>query len=265
MPLVPEHYRINKPIEPKPKGTFRVVCLGDSSTIGDGVEANETYCDNLEKILSEKLAPTPVETINAGFYGYTSYQGELLFAKYADTLAPDATIFYFGANDAVFAPVREDKNWENVPHWALQTNHFISSHSHFYRFFRNVNIRYILQAMVHPFNKSARKIHYKPRVSMEDFFLNLNSVRKITAEYGGKAYIVPYLSLNGDSALVQATYFDRYQNQRLIDLFPVFQRILENGGTPFVDGIHPNPNGHRIIAEMLAEKILLDFPPNPQN
>jgi len=251
---------VEKPVAPKVEGTFRVVCLGDSSTIGAGVSKEETYCSILEGILKEKLAPIPVEAINGGRYGYSSYQGRILLEKYEEILRPDAVVFYFGANDGIFAPVREDKNWEKVPKFALMMNHNLYINSYFYRFIKNINTRYLLQTMVHPFNKSQRKVSHRARVEIEDFFHNLTAMEKIAKKYNGHVYVVPYLAVNEKGELFQSPYFDGYVDKRVIDLMPPFNKMMENNMAPFVDSIHPNFAGHSIIANLLAEKILTDFP-----
>lgn len=263
-PLLPGQYRIDKPPYPKPDGAFRVVCLGDSSTIGDGVKANETYCAQLEDLLSEKLAPRKVEAINAGFFGYSSFQGLKLMEQYHQVLQPDAVVFYFGANDGVFAPVRQDKDWDKVPPWALKSNHYMYINSSFYRVLRNVNVRYLMQTLVHPFNKEARTQSHRPRVTRNDFFKNLDAICNITSNHGGEVYLVPYLSMAGDT-LIQAAYFDNYENDRLIDIRPGFAGILKAGQSPFVDGIHPSPEGHRIIAELLSDKMIADLQLSDKN
>ena len=83
-PLQPFPYRIEKPIEPKPKGVFRVLCLGDSSTWGDGVEPEQAFCPVLKTILQPRMPNVRVETINAAFKGYSSFQGRMLFEQYED-------------------------------------------------------------------------------------------------------------------------------------------------------------------------------------
>ena len=60
--------------EAKPKGTFRIVCLGDSCTFGDEVKADEAYPHRLETILAQALAAPRVEVINGGVPGTSLYQ-----------------------------------------------------------------------------------------------------------------------------------------------------------------------------------------------
>lgn len=259
-PLEYGHYRIDKTIEPKnSEDIFRIVCLGDSSTIGDSVNSDQTYCAQLEKLLADRWPSRKVEAFNCGFFGYSSYQGRMLFEQYYSRLQPDAVIFYFGVNDAVFAPVREDKDWNKVPRLALKANYHLYKRSHFYRFLRNINVRYVLQTMVHPFNTQKRNLFHRQRVRPEDFFANLNAIENLAAKGEGKVYVVPYLSLDGKK-LLHAAFFDRYSNERMIDLEPVFRDTLDHGLSPFVDGTHPSPEGHRMIAEMLIPLIEKDFP-----
>ena len=51
----------------KPEGTERILVLGDSFTFGWGVESDETYSQQLEKILAGNHPGRSIEVINAGF------------------------------------------------------------------------------------------------------------------------------------------------------------------------------------------------------
>jgi len=84
----------------KPEGEIRVVCFGDSRTIGEGLEEGHTYPARLEAALRRSFRNRPVRVINAGADGWSSHQGLKLlndgFARYR----PDFAVFAFGINDA---------------------------------------------------------------------------------------------------------------------------------------------------------------------
>ena len=67
----------NREISPLPSpGTYRILALGDSLTLGWGVESNETFAIKLEQILNKK-PPNDykrVEVINAGVGNYNTSQ-----------------------------------------------------------------------------------------------------------------------------------------------------------------------------------------------
>jgi lysophospholipase L1-like esterase len=81
----------------KPKGVFRVVCLGESSTFGYRNRDDETYPFLLGRLFTEEKLP--VEVINAGFPYYNS--GSILSLVKQDILnyKPDLITLYAGYND----------------------------------------------------------------------------------------------------------------------------------------------------------------------
>ena len=81
----------------KPAGTFRILCLGDSTTFGWSVADDETYPFQLEKLLRERYPGRPVQVLNLGVTGYTSLQGRELFRS--ENFRPDLVVFAFGPND----------------------------------------------------------------------------------------------------------------------------------------------------------------------
>jgi len=89
----------------KPDGTFRILLLGDSMSMGEGVASEKTYLRQLESLL-EKEATERIETINAAVRGYGSDQELLLFRRLGKTYDPDLVILaFFLYNDM-------QDNWE---------------------------------------------------------------------------------------------------------------------------------------------------------
>jgi len=80
-------------LDRNPKDRFRLVCLGDSLTLGYGVDDVQTYPYLLE-------AHNPqLETINMGQGGYSIGQCYLWYKEVADRLEADAVIFAFIVDD----------------------------------------------------------------------------------------------------------------------------------------------------------------------
>lgn len=59
-------YRSSYPKEKKP-GEIRIICLGDSTTIGSGVKYEESYPYLLEKLFLKKYPHKNIKVLNAGF------------------------------------------------------------------------------------------------------------------------------------------------------------------------------------------------------
>lgn len=82
----------------KPAGSFRVACLGSSSTAGSGANSEEmSYPRQLQQIL-EAAADQPVEVINGGIPGVPLYLLKVYLEEVLVLLKPDLVVLYFGAN-----------------------------------------------------------------------------------------------------------------------------------------------------------------------
>jgi lysophospholipase L1-like esterase len=83
----------------KPKGTFRIVCLGGSTTFGIGELNDEnTYPRILEQSLNTYFKGS-FQVINAGTPGWTSREGLANLKLRLLDLAPDMIVIYEGLND----------------------------------------------------------------------------------------------------------------------------------------------------------------------
>lgn len=68
-------------IIPKPESTFRILMLGDSFTLGHGVEIEQTFSKILENHLNNEFQQTNVEVINAGYASGFTWDEAYLFTK----------------------------------------------------------------------------------------------------------------------------------------------------------------------------------------
>jgi lysophospholipase L1-like esterase len=82
----------------KKKGTTRIICLGASPTFGWGVNYEDTYPCQLEKLLNQN-ASIDFEVINGGEIGYSSYQGLLFLKNEISRLNPDIITVSYVLND----------------------------------------------------------------------------------------------------------------------------------------------------------------------
>lgn len=99
--LINERGFRSAPIAPvKPAGTTRILCIGDSTTFGFGVEREESYGSRLARWLNAGGNGT-FEVINAGIPAYTSHQSLEVLREFR-TDAIDWVFCYIGAwNDYV--------------------------------------------------------------------------------------------------------------------------------------------------------------------
>jgi lysophospholipase L1-like esterase len=92
----------------KPSARFRVVCLGDSMTMGYGVDDEATY-----------PAYPVVQAVNMGQGGYSVGQCYLWYLREGPRLAPDALVATFILNDIWRMTNMRTPNGSAVPHFAL--------------------------------------------------------------------------------------------------------------------------------------------------
>ena len=87
-------------MQPAP-GAIRVVVLGDSSTFGWGVEESETFPAQLRTALAARLGRPldQVEVIGLGVPGYSTFQGLVLLQRLGLALHPDLLVWSYLSND----------------------------------------------------------------------------------------------------------------------------------------------------------------------
>lgn len=85
----------------KPKGTYRIVTIGDSFAFGYGVDRNKTFQAVAEERLKQRFPGRDVEVLDLGFVTAGSLDARYIYMRDAiDRLQPDAVIvtFFYGAD-----------------------------------------------------------------------------------------------------------------------------------------------------------------------
>ena len=82
----------------KPTGVKRIVCLGDSFTVGYEVEAEDTFAAVLERQLNGAGGPR-VEVLNAGVSGFSNAEECLYLERELLKYEPDVVVLSFFPND----------------------------------------------------------------------------------------------------------------------------------------------------------------------
>lgn len=94
----PQRFRGSEPVGSFPRqGTIRIAALGDSFTIGEGVNDDETYPAMLQKAL--RAANFDVQVINAGVAGVGTAAEALFYDEYVRQFHPDIVLLGVFAND----------------------------------------------------------------------------------------------------------------------------------------------------------------------
>ncbi len=102
----------------KPPRTFRIVALGDSSTFGWGVETGRIYPHLLEAALRSRHPGSPIEVVNLGVCGYSSFQGLILLQREAMRYQPDLVTLSYGSNDFSKVPEAFEEVYHSNMGWS---------------------------------------------------------------------------------------------------------------------------------------------------
>lgn len=223
--------------EPKPPGEFRILAIGDSNTLGWSGPGEPSWPMYLEQELGRS-----VRVVNAGVYGYTSYQGLVRLDQALGTW-PDLVLVSFGGNDALRVPMSDHdyaaRAWvENamlmlrLGHLALKVRDAIASPP-------------AMDSLV-------------PRVSYEEYTRNLTTMiercRKagvqialLTRPFLGDTEDIPLklssLEYNKLTAMVSEVH-----GVLLIDVYEHFAGMERF----FTDYMHFNEEGHKRAARFIA-------------
>ena len=84
----------------KPEGTSRVLCLGDSFTLGYTVSRENLFVDQLEHWWQEE--GRQVDVVNAGTEGYSTDQEVAWLMKHGETWKPDLVLLFAYENDIYY-------------------------------------------------------------------------------------------------------------------------------------------------------------------
>jgi lysophospholipase L1-like esterase len=104
-------FRGGEPATPKPKGLFRVVLLGGSTSFDPDLRYEDTYGRQLELALGKALAPRPAEVQCAAVSAYNSEHSLIRYAADAIDLDADVVLVMDSVNDVyvnTFRPFRRD-------------------------------------------------------------------------------------------------------------------------------------------------------------
>src|SRR5262249_39736248 len=92
-------FRGQAPVTPKPHDLVRVVAVGDSVTFGLGVNDDDTFCVQTERLLRSRHAGLDLEVNNLAVPGYDTRQEVTLLGRHVESLRPDVVLVGFYSND----------------------------------------------------------------------------------------------------------------------------------------------------------------------
>lgn len=244
----------------KPPGTIRVLCLGGSSTYGDGVrETDKVYPGVLERLLRKRFPDRRIEVLNAGISGYTTYQALLYLKRDLLQLDPDVVTLYFAHNDG--NNPTHYKTYKELHEIATRRSDWVRAvqrllrRSRLYVGWSNL-IGYVKREWIAG-EDLARRV---PSVPEEDFKENLREFVRLSRERGFELVFLPEVTAGLFSdPLPYKEYYDAMaevggaEGVPVVDTLGAFRARWEDG--LLYDNVHPTEVGHRLLAERLYETL----------
>lgn len=228
---------------PKPKDTYRIICLGDSTT------ANEDWVRFLEGLLNQNSPATKFEVWNCGVTGYNLIQYCRALQEKWLKYDPDMVIIGFCLNDFETTPlvVRDGgclvgyfPNREILP----AVNPFLFKHSALYRF--------IAMRLFFPSVRDNRESIIETSRNYLQETKNLLSKEKVN-------FLIVILGLTKNFQQCPQQWQDNYKeiaravrdyNIDYLDMVQVFQKN-NPAGLMREDELHFNEKGSRIVAQKI--------------
>lgn len=257
-------------------GTLRVVCMGDSSTYGVGIPLEQTYVSILGRSLEYQLKQ-PVEMVNAGCPGYSSYQGLKLLESDVLPLRPDVVTLFFGAwNDFTPAIGGDDEAKGargRLPAWTDRAL-VAAEHSRLYMLLAHgyellagntTDARFGLRSLDEYLKGfAAGRPPEGERVPPDKFAANLRRMIRLARERGTLPVLVsPPLSQESQRehpvfSLYRDAVHDVGATEKVL-LVPASEDLAareKDREDIFLDPIHPNVHGHEIIAALATQRLV---------
>ena len=270
----------------KDVNTFRIFCMGNSTTFGLSVIREEAFPEILRNLLREKFDGKNIEVINSGIPGYSSFQGLVQLKRVILKLKPDLITCCYGKNDALKIPdyVDKDLHQRNIS-LKGRTREFLL-HSKIFVLLENIGIR--IRRMINNRDGNSRKA-VEQRVPPTDFESNIREIITLSENSNIKPILINHYSVDHSNNEYQSTAYNdiinKVSNEKgitIVDTKEIFREafhtlhtnddqrrkieqlypesfIVDNISKKvfYMDHCHPTRFGHYIIAQALLENITI--------
>lgn len=232
----------------KPPGGRRAMVLGGSHPYGMWVGTSEAYSSVLADLIAARGGPK-WEVLNAACPGHTTFQGLQYLRGEGVRYAPDVVIFDLGTNDSLplsLAYARPDHEVQAVPR-EVEVSTSALQGSAVYRLLRKA-----LEGSVG--RPEAGAVRVPPARRAE----NQRQVAALARERGFKVLFVSQVAVSSWNGPGPASCNYRPSEDGFVpevDICGLFEGRGDDAGRFFVDRMHANPAGHRLIAEEIMRRM----------
>ncbi len=252
----------------------RIAVLGDSTTFGFGVNYGDTFCarteSELRRIERQEGRVADIDVIDAGCYGYSSYQNRVDLEERVLPLAPDVVVFCLpGFNDSVGALGFDDESWGKL---APRSDGGLLT-----RFLDDSRLASGLKKLLAPLEEKRLlgdvgkaqeqvlrgDVTQGRRVPVEAFESNVRSMIATTRAHGATPIVMihPFPA----DQVTEDPYRGKYAAamrtiaaQTHATLADGPARLDSSDATNYYDKIHPTEQGHARLAEVLVAALRSD-------
>ncbi|MBU4502147.1 MAG: hypothetical protein KKA79_06120 [Nanoarchaeota archaeon] len=241
------HYGLNNPqID---KDAFRILFLGESTTQGHTLEMKNAYPAQVENILQLHYPNKKIKSYNKGINAIETTAILRNLNRNVANYRPHLVILMAGRNDNFI----EDNRQSDLK--------IILSKSKIYRLI--ISIKDIPKVVISDIRKDDgdfryvhQPYHYKPVNLVSEGISNFNNIIDIVHTYGSKIWLTGYFQPDArENVNPLLEQIASENNITYIDDYPKVDFKI-NSSLFMEDGWHPNKEGHRIIAEKIAETII---------
>lgn len=230
--------RITGPVE---EPAHEVLFLGDSCTFGVGVENEETFAAVLQRRIASLRA------INAGVPGYTAYQGRVTLEEDRPEREPAAVVISFLFNGELSWDGRGDL--EHAEARATGMNRLVRRSR-----LLEIASRWLASRPQNPEQGAPTR----PRMNDAEYAAELGKLIEGARARGAEPVLLvwPLARQMGNDRVNRKQFvmrkLARDHEARIVDLVAPFRA---QGEPLFVDAVHANARGHRLIADRLEPEI----------
>lgn len=242
----PEHQVV------KYKNKIRIIGLGDSQVFGQGVEWQDTFLEQLKTTLDTTVKRT-FETINFGKCGWNTINEQEFFLKEGVNYKPDILILLYTLNDPEFGGYF----YKPIFSGAFEVRYLWRSHLYFF-------IVKLYNQLKYPYNEYIINLFKNGSETAKHCQLAMENIYTACKRIGIKPILVitPLLKDLKNYPFEEMHRKVRQWGEKdgfyVIDLLPEFSKYSRTGKEFRVspEDWHPNKQGHKIIAEVIAREIL---------
>ena len=229
----------------KPDSTHRISFVGDSVTLGFGVEFEDVFTERFKANLKDDNSASTIEVLNHGIDGYSSPQVLELLKTRVGQFAPDSVVYVLCLNDFDYEESAGSKNL----YFTKPTSFLWNKVEKIYR--KNTKTGYHVWYFRKNKEKSFRDIEEMSSYALSngiEFHVIIIPVFKFNEYYKKKFDEYRLRSIHEEiSGFLAAA------NIGYTDFLPLFDSANRPASNFAIDIWHPNEVGHQFIADRLMD------------